>query len=105
MTAARFAAGLVAACLSLPGAASAAEQDYPSKPIRLVTSEAGGSTDIVARLIANGLTEDMGRRIVVDNRRDFIAAATVSSALKSANTFSAPAPSTPLVMVVNFSRN
>lgn len=76
----RVAAVLVAVCIALPGAAIAAAQDYPSKPIRLVTSEAGGSTDIVARLVANGLTEDMGRRIVVDNRRDFIAAATVSGA-------------------------
>lgn len=68
------------AALMLLGTGAVSGQPYPSKPIRMVTSEIGGSTDIVARLIANGLTEDMGRRIVVDNRRDFIAAATVSKA-------------------------
>jgi tripartite-type tricarboxylate transporter receptor subunit TctC len=41
---------------------------YPSKPIRMVTVEAGGSTDFVARLIAQGLGEALGRQVVVDNR-------------------------------------
>jgi len=43
-------------------------QDYPTKPIRVVTSAAGGSIDFVARVIAPGLTDALGQQIVVDNR-------------------------------------
>ena len=43
-------------------------QDYPTKPIRIVTSGLGGSNDIAARLIAQGFTVSMGQQVVVDNR-------------------------------------
>ena len=43
-------------------------QDYPNKPIRVVTSQIGGGSDFVARLVANGLTEYMGQQVIVDNR-------------------------------------
>ncbi len=58
----------LAALLGATAAATVAAQEYPMKPIRLVTVEAGGSSDFVARIIALGLTESLGRQVVVDNR-------------------------------------
>ena len=43
-------------------------QDYPNRPIRIVTSGIGGSNDIPARLIAQALTVSMGQPVIVENR-------------------------------------
>ena len=60
-------AGAVLA-LALPLAARAADV-YPSKPVTLVVPfAAGGSTDIVARIIADGMRSTLGQAIVVDNK-------------------------------------
>ena len=43
--------------------------DYPTRPVRLiVTTPAGGSLDIIARLIGERLSERLGQPIIVDNR-------------------------------------
>lgn len=49
-------------------AASAPAQKYPVKPIRIVTAEAGGGSDIVSRIIGQGLNTAWGRPVVIDNR-------------------------------------
>ena len=42
--------------------------DYPSKPIRLiVAAAAGGSSDTVGRIVAEGLGKELGQRVVVEN--------------------------------------
>jgi tripartite-type tricarboxylate transporter receptor subunit TctC len=44
-------------------------QAYPSRPVRLIVGfPAGGTTDIVARLIAQWLSERLGRQFIIENR-------------------------------------
>jgi tripartite-type tricarboxylate transporter receptor subunit TctC len=55
---------LLVSCMSLAHA-----QPYPSKPTRIVVGfTAGGPSDIVARIVAQQLTERMGQSFIVENR-------------------------------------
>lgn len=59
--------GLLAGLLILP-ALSAQAQSYPTKPIVMVVPfAAGGPTDALARLTAEGMGKDLGQQIVVEN--------------------------------------
>jgi len=64
----RFIATLAATLLAL-GTASASANDYPSKPVTVIVPQAaGGSNDIVGRLIAQKLGETLPGAVVVENR-------------------------------------
>ena len=43
-------------------------QNFPNRPLRMLTGGAGGGNDVVARLIAQGLTANWGQQVIVDNR-------------------------------------
>src|SRR3954467_9704465 len=43
-------------------------QDYPTKPVRILTSETGGAGDFVSRAVGQGLTAAMGQQMVIENR-------------------------------------
>jgi tripartite-type tricarboxylate transporter receptor subunit TctC len=58
---------LVVALVAL--SASAQAQTWPAKPVKLIVSQAaGGAPDILARLIADGLSKRLGQQFVVENR-------------------------------------
>lgn len=57
-------AGVALACTG-----ASAQQAYPSRPIRIVVAYApGGANDVVARLMGQKLTEELGQSVVVENR-------------------------------------
>ncbi|RYY92247.1 MAG: hypothetical protein EOO24_29505 [Comamonadaceae bacterium] len=60
---------LVAGLALALGTGTALAQSWPTKPIRLVIPfPAGGSTDVVGRLVAEKVSQALGQPIVVDNR-------------------------------------
>ena len=70
----RFVRATVVLAAVLPGTVAvhsvevAAQDNYPSKVIRIVTAATGGGSDVLSRLIAPGLTESLGQQVIVDNR-------------------------------------
>jgi tripartite-type tricarboxylate transporter receptor subunit TctC len=58
-----------ASLLAAAGAAAQTRQDYPVRPIRIIVPQAPASgPDIMARTVAQKLTESWGQQVVVDNR-------------------------------------
>ena len=59
----------IALTLAMSVAGSAGAAEYPVKPIRMLVAFApGGGTDIIGRIAAQGITENLGQHVVVDNR-------------------------------------
>lgn len=63
----------------IAAATASMAQDYPVKPIRIVTAEAGGGSDFVSRIIGQGLSTSWGKPVVVDNRGGGVVAGEIVS--------------------------
>ena len=62
---------LVFAMVIVPAAAAAqggGPQNYPVRPVRIITGSPGSTSDISARFLAHKLAERWGQQVVVDNR-------------------------------------
>ena len=58
----------VLAVLSLQAPTILAQSAYPNKPIKLIVAfPPGGTSDVMARLIADALSKDLGQQFIVDN--------------------------------------
>jgi len=61
-------AWVVALLLTTPGAQAIAQDNYPSRPVKIIAPQApGGGVDLVARIIADKLGAAMGQSFVIDN--------------------------------------
>ena len=57
------------ACVPLIRASIAAARAFPERPLRLIVGfGAGGPTDILARVLANELTESLSQQVIVENK-------------------------------------
>ena len=62
-------AALFLALVAAAGVNVAHAQDkYPSRPVRIVTSTPGGGNDFLARIVAPSLASALGQQVIVDNR-------------------------------------
>ena len=64
----RFVLSVLPALLTICMPGIVRGQDYPNKPIRVVTTAPGGSADVVMRVVAQGLAPTLGQPMVIDNR-------------------------------------
>ena len=55
-------------------------QDYPNKPIRIVTGSVGGGSDTAARQIAQGISGSLGQSMIIENRPSIVASEVVAKA-------------------------
>src|SRR5438874_12706208 len=60
--------GILAAMLLLTGVAPSMAQGYPNRPVRVVVGfPPGGPTDVIARLVAQSLSDRLGQQFFVEN--------------------------------------
>ncbi len=55
-------------CVTILASGVVIGQEYPNKPIRIVTSPVGGGQDFAARLVAQGVSGPLGQQVIVENR-------------------------------------
>ena len=76
----RLVLGMFSIGVSVLAGGAVSAQDYPNKPVRIVTSLPGGGNDLKARLIAPGISGPLGQPVIIDNRAALLSIEAVSKA-------------------------
>jgi len=75
----RFIAGMLSVGLMVVGPGISYGQDFPNKPIRIITANVGGGDDFTARTLATAIAGPLSQPVIVDNRgAAFVAAEAVA---------------------------
>ena len=74
------------ACLGLLAPVVAPCQDFPTRTLRILTSEPGGGSDLAARLIAQSISGPLGQSVMVENRNGMVAAGILARAQPDGHT-------------------
>ena len=69
---------LLTPSLAIFGVSVACAQDFPNKPVRVLTGTAGGGTDFVSRYVVQAMSGSLGQPVVVENRTADISAEIVA---------------------------
>jgi len=77
MSTARSVVSICSVAMMMLGVGVVYGQNFPSKPIRILTGSAGGSNDAAARLIAGGISGPLGQPVIVENRASVALAAPI----------------------------
>lgn len=73
------------ACAVVPFVSPAVAQEFPTRDVTLVVGfPAGGGTDLLARIVAEGMSKTLGRRVIVENRAGANAATATRAVARSA---------------------
>src|SRR5688572_4309482 len=81
----RFIAAALVGTVAVLASAAAAAQAFPARPVRLIAPYgAGGSYDLIARIVAQKLGEQLGQQVIVDNRAGASGRIGMELAVKSA---------------------
>lgn len=75
----RTVAGMSWVALMALGAATVSGQTFPTKPIRVATSAAGGGSDFMVRLVSAGVSSAIGQQVIVENRGEAVILADLGS--------------------------
>ncbi|MBI4191135.1 MAG: tripartite tricarboxylate transporter substrate binding protein [Betaproteobacteria bacterium] len=88
----RFVVSIFSVGLMVVGTGAVSSQDYPNKPLRIVTTPVGGGSDLLSRLIAQGISGPLGQSVIVDNRPTAVIAEIVAKAPADGYTLLATSP-------------
>ena len=61
-------------------------QDYPTRPVRIITATPGGGNDYLARIVATALSATLGQQVIVDNRASRLIGGMVARATPDGHT-------------------
>ena len=72
---------MLSAGMMIVGTGAVSGQVYPNKPIRIVTADIGGGNDLLARIVAQGISGPLGQAVIVENRGATVSGVIAAKAL------------------------